>query len=57
MSIRQNLATFTKYDGMDPEIGSYNGNDGNSSQAWVSGVDMGYYPHPRTILVGLNLKF
>ncbi len=53
----QNLATFTKYDGMDPEIGSYNGNDGNSSQAWVSGVDMGYYPHPRTILVGLNLKF
>ena len=53
----QNLATFTKYDGMDPEIGSYNGNDGNSSDAWVSGVDMGYYPHPRTYLVGLNLKF
>lgn len=53
----QNLATFTKYDGMDPEIGSYNGNDGNSSDAWVSGVDMGYYPHPRTFLVGLNLKF
>lgn len=53
----QNLATFTKYDGMDPEIGSYNGNDGNSSDAWVSGVDMGFYPHPRTLLVGLNLKF
>lgn len=53
----QNVATFTKYDGMDPEIGSYNGTDGNSSQTWVSGVDMGYYPHPRTYLVGLNLKF
>ncbi len=53
----QNLATFTKYDGMDPEIGSYNGTDGNSSDSWVSGVDMGYYPHPRTFLVGLNLAF
>lgn len=46
----QNLATFTKYDGMDPEVGY--GIDG-----WVSGVDLGYYPHPRTILIGLNLKF
>ena len=60
----QNLLTFTKYDGMDPEIGSYNGNDGNKldangnqNQTWVSGVDLGYYPHPRTILVGVNLKF
>lgn len=60
----QNLFTFTKYDGMDPEIGSYNGNDGNKieangeqNQTWVSGVDLGYYPHPRTILVGVNLKF
>lgn len=53
----QNLLTFTKYDGMDPEIGSYNGNDGNKAQTWVSGVDMGYYPHPRTILIGVNLKF
>jgi len=46
----QNLATFTKYDGMDPEIGY--GVDG-----WVSGVDLGYYPRPRTILFGVNLKF
>lgn len=53
----QNLATFTDYDGMDPEIGSYNGTDGNSADSWVSGVDMGYYPHPRTFMVGLNLKF
>jgi len=53
----QNLLTFTKYDGMDPEIGSYNGTDGNSNDTWVSGVDMGYYPHPRTLIVGVNLKF
>lgn len=53
----QNLFTLTKYDGMDPEIGSYNGTDGNSSHSWVSGVDMGYYPHPRTFIVGVNLAF
>lgn len=46
----QNAFTFTKYDGLDPEIGY--GNDG-----WVSGVDYGYYPRPRTILFGVNLKF
>lgn len=46
----QNAFTFTKYDGMDPEIGY--GTDG-----WVSGVDVGYYPRPRTFLVGVNLKF
>lgn len=53
----QNLFTLTKYDGMDPEIGSYNGTDGNSSDSWVSGVDMGYYPHPRTFIVGVNVAF
>ena len=46
----QNLFTFTKYKGMDPEIGY--GTDG-----WVSGVDVGYYPRPRTFLVGANIKF
>ena len=46
----QNAITFTKYDGMDPEIGY--GNAG-----WVSGIDYGYYPRPRTFLFGVNLKF
>ncbi len=46
----QNAFTFTKYDGMDPEIGYGTDN-------WVSGIDLGYYPRPRTILVGVNLKF
>lgn len=58
----QNLFTLTKYDGMDPEIGSYNGTDaydstGGNNHTWVSGVDMGYYPHPRTFIVGLNVAF
>lgn len=46
----QNAFTFTKYDGMHPEIG-YGTSD------WVSGIDLGYYPRPRTFLVGVNLKF
>lgn len=48
----QNLHTFTKYDGMDPEIGY-----GMEDNGWVSGVDLGYYPRPRTVLFGVNLKF
>ncbi|MFD1770800.1 SusC/RagA family TonB-linked outer membrane protein [Sphingobacterium suaedae] len=46
----QNLFTFSKYDGMDPEIGY--GTDG-----WVSGIDLGYYPRPKSFLVGINFKF
>lgn len=46
----QNAFTFTKYNGMDPEIGYGVDN-------WVTGVDLGYYPRPRTVLVGVNLKF
>ena len=46
----QNAFTFTRYDGMDPEIG-YGTDD------WVSGTDVGYYPRPRTFLFGVNLKF
>ncbi len=46
----QNLYTFTKYNGMDPEIGF-------GDQSWVSGIDYGYYPRPRTFLFGVNLKF
>lgn len=46
----QNAFTFTKYDGMDPEIGY-------GTSGWVSGIDLGYYPRPRTYLFGVNLKF
>lgn len=46
----QNAFTFTKYNGMDPEIGY-------GTEDWVSGVDLGYYPRPRVYLVGVNLKF
>lgn len=45
-----NLITFTRYEGMDPEIG-YGVN------SFSSGIDVGYYPRPRTFLAGLNVKF
>lgn len=46
----QNLATFTKYRGMDPEVGY-------GVDSFSSGVDLGYYPRPRTFLFGVNVKF
>jgi TonB-linked SusC/RagA family outer membrane protein len=48
----QNLYTFTKYSGMDPEIGSSGGTD-----SWAKGIDIGYYPSPRTFMIGASLKF
>lgn len=45
-----NVYTFTKYDGMDPEIGY-------GSEGFASGIDVGYYPRPRTFMIGANLKF
>jgi TonB-linked SusC/RagA family outer membrane protein len=40
----QNLATFTKYTGLDPEVGINQ-----------NGVDLGLYPQSRIILVGVNV--
>lgn len=45
----QNLFTFTKYSGFDPEIGSTN--------PLQSGVDNGVYPQPRTFMAGINFGF
>lgn len=46
-----NLVTFTNYSGMDPEVGY------GDAQPFVSGIDLGFYPAPRTYLIGINLKF
>jgi len=48
----QNLYTFTKYTGLDPEVGNSAGGNG-----WASGVDLGLYPPSRTYLVGASIKF
>jgi TonB-linked SusC/RagA family outer membrane protein len=47
----QNLYTFTDYTGLDPEIGSYNGNP------LLTGVDLGRYPVPRSFTAGFNVEF
>jgi TonB-linked SusC/RagA family outer membrane protein len=44
-----NLYTFTKYKGFDP--GASNGNPIGG------GIDYGFYPVPRTFLLGLNINF
>lgn len=51
-----NLYTFTKYTGMDPEIG-FGPADNGTSYAFSSGIDLGYYPRPRTYMIGVNVKF
>ncbi|MBC7914273.1 MAG: TonB-dependent receptor [Pyrinomonadaceae bacterium] len=47
----QNLFTFTKYNGFNPEISN------DASNPLTPGVDYGGYPLAKTILLGLNLKF
>ncbi len=48
----QNPFCFTKFKGLDPEVGSSSGFD-----SWAKGIDLGYYPQAKSFLVGLNLKF
>ncbi|MBC9929901.1 TonB-dependent receptor [Chitinophaga qingshengii] len=45
----QNLFTFTKYSGLDPEMGNANPR--------LIGIDQGYFPQARTFMVGVNAKF
>ena len=47
----QNLLTFTRYPGYDPEVNSY---DSNSSR---QGVDIGAYPSARTFTGGISITF
>ncbi|MBN8860848.1 MAG: TonB-dependent receptor [Sphingobacteriales bacterium] len=49
----QNLYNFTSYNGMDPEIGT----GSNGVDQSEIGRDSGMYPHARTILFGLSVKF
>jgi TonB-linked SusC/RagA family outer membrane protein len=49
----QNLYTFSKYRGFDPEIGISYGYQGTL----LTGVDNGRYPSPRIYTFGLNVSF
>lgn len=49
----QNVYTFTKYSGYDPEVGAST----QDSTGLTFGVDNGRYPSPRTYSFGLNFTF
>ncbi|WP_289665519.1 SusC/RagA family TonB-linked outer membrane protein [Flavobacterium panacagri] len=47
----QNVLTFTKYKGYDPEVGAINQNQ------LLNGIDNGRYPSPVTTTLGININF
>lgn len=47
----QNVCTWSKYSGLDPEVGAMYGD------ALMTGVDYGRYPSPRIYTFGLNVSF
>ena len=49
----QNLYTFTKYSGYDPEIGAST----QDATGLTYGIDNGRYPSPTTYSIGLNITF
>jgi TonB-linked SusC/RagA family outer membrane protein len=51
----QNLLTFTKYTGLDPEQGTNSNSAGDGVRA--TGIDFGTYPSARTFTVGINAGF
>jgi TonB-dependent starch-binding outer membrane protein SusC len=52
----QNLITFTKYTGMDPEVG-FNAPDASGKYVFGQGFDNGFYPRPRVFMAGVNIIF
>jgi TonB-dependent starch-binding outer membrane protein SusC len=54
----QNLLTFTKYSGLDPDITIDNITQGFvGGRDYSLGIDRGRYPTARTILFGVNVEF
>jgi len=49
----QNLCTFTRYTGYDPEVGAST----QDSSGLTYGLDNGRYPSPTTYSFGINLSF
>lgn len=52
----QNLITFTKYSGMDPEVGA-SSYDASGTYSFGQGVDNGFYPRPKVYMAGVNIIF
>ncbi|MCJ8164061.1 TonB-dependent receptor [Pontibacter sp. E15-1] len=53
----QNLLTFTKYSGLDPEIGQVADPDTGNRNVTMAGVDVGTYPLSKFFGLGLNVTF
>jgi len=53
----ENLLTFTKYSGFDPEVNINGRGSDNALKNIAPGVDYGVYPQSRTFLLGINLTF
>jgi TonB-linked SusC/RagA family outer membrane protein len=53
----ENLFTWTKYSGLDPELSIYGRSNDNSLKNIAPGIDYGTYPQTRDIIFGLNLSF
>jgi len=51
----QNLLTFSKYIGMEPEL-TTSANDSDEKDL-AAGIDWGTYPSSRTYMIGINLTF
>jgi TonB-linked SusC/RagA family outer membrane protein len=52
----QNLITFTKYSGMDPEVGATT-YDASGKYYFGQGLDNGFYPRPKVYMAGVNIIF
>ncbi|HXS57441.1 MAG TPA: TonB-dependent receptor [Hanamia sp.] len=52
----ENPFTFTKYTGMDPEVG-YSSSDASGAYSFGQGVDLGFYPRPTVYMAGVNVIF
>ncbi|HYW94758.1 MAG TPA: TonB-dependent receptor [Bacteroidales bacterium] len=52
-----NLYTITKYSGYDPEIGDTDPLGTGTNNPLNTGVDLGFYPVPRSFMLGFQLDF
>lgn len=54
----ENLLTFTKYSGFDPEVSTFSSNgESATNQNTALGVDYGNYPQSRDIVLGVKISF
>ncbi|MFD0795585.1 SusC/RagA family TonB-linked outer membrane protein [Mucilaginibacter litoreus] len=52
----ENLLTFTKYSGYDPEVNAFTSSGGLATNGGF-GIDYGTYPQTRNLIFGLNASF